>query len=105
MGDPEVFWLKPVGKGDLRLHHCQVRARGPDDGLQEDSKEPMEDVSLDISHLTGITGEKDQKVVAKLDMSNLTKFKFGTVSGNTKNFSRWMERLRRELSDIHQKKW
>ena len=49
----------------------------------------MEDVSVDISDLTGITGEGGQKLVAKLDMSDLTKFEFGTVSGNTRNFSRW----------------
>ena len=40
----------------------------------------IEDVSLDISDLTGVTGEKDQKVVAKLNMSDLTKFEFGTIA-------------------------
>ena len=49
----------------------------------------MEEVKVDISDLTGITGERGQKLVAKLDMSDLSKFEFGTVSGNINNLSMW----------------
>ena len=49
----------------------------------------MEEVKVDISDLTGITGERGQKLVAKLDLSDLNKFEFGTVSGNINNLSMW----------------
>ena len=49
----------------------------------------MEEVKVDVSDLTGITGECGQKLVAKLDLTNLNKFEFGTVSGNINNLSMW----------------
>ena len=49
----------------------------------------MEEVKVDVSDLTGITGECGQKLVAKLDLTNLNKFDFGVVSGNMENLSMW----------------
>ena len=60
----------------------------------------MEDVSVDISELTGTAGDKDQKLVGKLDMSDLTKFEFGTVGENRRNFSRWRGSEERLMSSV-----
>ena len=60
----------------------------------------MEDVSIDISELTGTNGEKDQKLVGKLDMSDLGKFEFGVVGENKRNFSRWRGSEERLMSSM-----
>ena len=60
----------------------------------------MEDISVDISDLTGTAGDKDQKLVGKLDMSDLGKFEFGMVGENRRNFSRWRGSEERLMSSM-----